>query len=255
MNTLVAKQQRELNSGAYIIVVLILPMSDTRAIAEGSGFTPSTEVDVVFAYLSETLGRLQSMFINGCAHAADHFKARKWKRFDPNLYAHEVRKEVFEALLEEGLTVELEDSDPLKVESMSLCGLLLKQKLVHLRVRRSKNGEVPKADGTLTDFYQGNLFSMTPAIGEALPLNLMLLWDVDEAKQFKRFWLGCPKEDGVHWHWRRAILLGTAVSVETMDHAKAFREAFEAENSDVPMTRVEGEPGKRATGTDDETGK
>lgn len=195
------------------------------------------------------------MFVTGCAHAAEHFRVRRWKRFDPNLYAHEVRKEVFEALLEEGLVVELEDMDPLKVESMSLCGLLLKQKFVHLRVRRSKNGEVPKGTGNLIDFYQGNLFSKVAVSGDVPPLNLMLLWDVDAAKQFKRFWLGCPKEDGTHWYWRRAILIGTPAVVDTVDHGRAFREAFEAENSDVPMTRVEGEPEKRSTGTDDKTGK
>ena len=242
-------------SRMYFVVVLILPMCDTLAIIRKTGFTPSTEVEEVFAYLGETLGRLERMFVDGCARAVEHIALRKWKRFDPNLYAHEVRKEVFEALLEKGLAVELEDSDPLKVESMSLCGLLLKQKLVHLRVRRSKNGEVPKADGNLLDFYQGNLFSTLAVAGEVLPLNLMLLWDVDADKQFKRFWLGCPKGDGVHWHWRRAILMGTPVAVETVDHGKAFREAFEAENSDVPMTRVEGEPEKRSTGTDDKTGK
>ena len=231
-------------------------MGDTLAIIHQTGFTSSTEVDEVFAYLGGTIGRLERMFVNGCARAVEHFELRNWKRFDPNLYAHEVRKEVFEALLEEGASVELEDSDPLKVESMSLCGLLLKQKLVNLRVRRSKNGDVPKADsGNLMDFYQANLFSTLAITGEVLPLNLMLLWDVDANKQFKRFWLGCPKEDGVHWHWRRAILMGTPVTVDTVDHGKAFREAFEAENSDVPMTRVEGEPEKRSTGTDDKTGK
>lgn len=241
--------------GPYNTVVLILPMSDTLAIIHAAGFTPSTEVDEVFAYLAETLGRLEGMFVSGCAHAAEHITVRRWRRFDPNLYAHEVRKEVFEALLEEGLAVELEDLDPLKVESMSLCGLLLKQKFVHLRVRRSKNGEVPKGTGNLIDFYQGNLFSKIAVSGEVPPLNLMLLWDVDAAKQFKRFWLGCPKEDGIHWHWRRAILMGTPAVVDMVDHGQAFREAFEAENSDVPMTRVEGEPEKRSTGTDDKTGK
>ncbi len=230
-------------------------MSETPAVPISTGYTSATEVDVVFAYMSETVGRLQRMFVDGCAQAADHLEKRRWKRFDPNLYAYEVRKEVFEALLSENLAVELEDSDPLKVESMSLCGLLLKLKFVHLRVRRSKDGEVPKADGNLMDFYQANLFSAAPVDGEVAPLNLMLLWDVDEAKQFKRFWLGCPKEDGIHWHWRRAILLGTVANADEPDHAQAFREAFEAENSDVPMTRVEGEPEKRATGTDDKTGK
>ena len=230
-------------------------MTDTLALPPQAGFTPSTEVDEVFAYLCDTLSRLERMFVSGCDHAAKHIASRKWKRFDPNLYAYEVRKEVFEALLEEGLAVELEEADPLKVESMSLCGLLLKQKLVHLRVRRSKTGEVPKADGNLLDFYQGNLFSTVVTSGEVPPLNLMLLWDVDSDKQFKRFWLGCPKEDGVHWHWRRAILMGSPAVAETVDHGKAFREAFQAENSDVPMTRVEGEPEKRATGTDDKTGK
>ncbi len=228
---------------SYKYVVLILPMSDTLAITHTAGFTPSTEVDEVFAYLAETLGRLERMFVTGCAHAAEHITVRRWKRFDPNLYAHEVRKEVFEALLEEGLAVELE------------CGLLLKQKFVHLRVRRSKNGDLPKGTGNLIDFYQANLFSKVAVSGEVPPLNLMLLWDVDAAKQFKRFWLGCPKEDGIHWYWRRAILMGTPATVDTVDHGQAFREAFEAENSDVPMTRVEGEPEKRSTGTDDKTGQ
>jgi hypothetical protein len=139
---------------------------------------------------------------------------------------------------------------------MSLCGLLLKREFIHLRVRKSKNGEVPRADsGNLVEFYQANLFPMLAPAGETFPLNLMLLWDVDAAKQFKRFWLGCPKEDGVHWYWSRAIPLGGQMPVEVMDHGKAFREAFEAENSDVPMTRVEGKPEKRATGTDEKTGK
>ena len=230
-------------------------MSDKAPKATPVNFTPSTEVDEVFAYLSETLGRLQCMFADGCAQAADHIATRKWKSFDPNLYAYEVRKEVYESLLAEGQTVELEDSDPLRVQSMSLCGLLLKQKLVYLRVRRSKNGEVPKADGNLMDFYQANLFSAEAVKGEMPPLNLMLLWDVDKDKQFKRFWLGCPKEDGTQWHWRRSILIGSSAESETTDHGQAFREAFEAENSDVPMTRVEGEPEKQATGTDDETGE
>ena len=248
--------RRAANPPTCKYVVLILPMSESLAVLPKAGFTSATEVEVVFAYLNEMLGRLERMFVAACARAVEHMSLRNWKRFDPNLYAYEVRKEVFEALLEEGLAVDLEDSDPLKVESMSLCGLLLKQKLVHLRVRRSKNGEVPKADsGNLIDFYQGNLFSTLAVGGEMLPLNLMLLWDVDAAKQFKRFWLGCPKEDGVHWHWRRAILVGSPMVVETVDHGKAFRDAFEAENSDVPMTRVEGEPEKRSTGTSDKTGK
>ena len=193
-------------------------MSDTLAVIKQTGFTPSTEVDEVFAYLGETLCRLERMFVDGCARSAEHIELRMWMRFDPNLYAHEV--------------------------------------LVHLRVRRSKNGDVPKAgSGNLMDFYQGNLFSSLATTGEVLPLNLMLLWDVDTAKQFRRFWLGCPKEDGVHWHWRRAILMSTPAVIDTVNHGKAFREAFEAENSDVPMTRVEGEPEKRSTGTDDTTGK
>jgi hypothetical protein len=241
---------------SYIYVVLILPMIDTALPPDRTGFTPSTDVDEVFAYLSGTLNRLEQMFIEGCARTAEHFAARKWKRFDPNLYAHEVRKEVFEALLQGGLAVELEDSDPLKVESMSLCGLLLKRELIHLRVRKSKNGEVPRADtGNLVEFYQANLFPTLAVAGEIFPLNLMLLWDVDASKQFKRFWLGCPKEDGVHWYWSKSIPLGGLVPVEAVDHGKAFREAFEAENSDVPMTRVEGEPEKRSTGTDEKTGK
>jgi hypothetical protein len=234
-------------------MVLILPMSDTNATQLQTGFTQASDVDEVFDYIGDTVKRLERAFVSGCNCAATHH--RKWKKFDPNLYAHEVRKEVYEALLEEGLAVELEELDPLKVESMSLCGLLLKHKFVHLRIRRSKTGEVPKAEGNLLDFYQGNLFTTALMSGEMSPLNLLLLWDVDLKKQFKRFWLGCPKEDGIHWHWRRAIVLGTPVVAETKDHGQAFREAFEAENSDVPMSRVEGEPTKRATGTDDKTGK
>lgn len=230
-------------------------MNSTRALNERPGFTPSTEKDEVFEYLRDTLDRLERLFVDGCARAAEHFAAREWKRFDPNLYAHEVRKEVFEGLFQDGLEVEMEDSDALKVESMSLCGLLLKKTLVHLRVRKSKNGEVPRADSVnLFEFYQGNLF---PALvpGETFPLNLMLLWDVDAGKQFKRFWLGCPKEDGIQWHWSKAIPLGGQTTAEATDHGKAFRKAFEAENSDVPMTRTEGGPAKRSTGTDDKTGK
>jgi hypothetical protein len=207
--------------------------------------------------MKPTLERLESLFVAACERTGDYLAQRDWKRFDPNLYAHLVRKEVFEALLDDGCEVEaVDDEDLLTVRCMSLCGLLLKKDLVHLRMRKSKDGEVPRADSSnLLEFYQGNLFAETAAPGEFFPLKLMLLWDVDSKLRFKRFWLGCPMESGSRWYWSKAIAASGDVAVPLVDHGKAFREAFEEENSDIPMTRTEGEPTKRATGTDDKTGK
>jgi hypothetical protein len=237
--------------------IIITNMVTTSIDHAPKGFSPSTDQEAVLGYMRPTLERLEALFIAGCDRTAEHIAARGWKRFDPNLFAHEVRKDVYEGLLLDGCEVETDDAeDNLKVESMSLCGLLLKKDLVHLRIRKSKDGEVPRADsGNLLEFYQSNLFSELAAPGETFPLKLMLLWDVDAQRRFKRFWLGCPQEDGIRWYWSKAIPLGGASVVEAIDLGKAFREAFEAENSDVPMTRTEGDPAKRSTGTNDKTGK
>lgn len=206
--------------------------------------------------MQPTLNQLEELFTAACQRAAAHFDDRCWS-FDPNLYAFEVRKDVYEALKRTGSDVAKVDGEDgeLKVQNMSLCGLLLKKPLVHLRIRKSQDGEVPRADsGHLEDFYQWNLFSFPVESDKPIPLHLMLLWDADVERNLKRFWLGCPKADGVQWHWCVPIALGAANLL--VDSGEAFREAFEAANSDVPMTpRAGNESVKHLTGTDDSAAK
>jgi hypothetical protein len=219
-------------------------------------FTPTTSPDEVYEYLRETISSLQLFFSQGCKAAADHFKAREWSRFDVNLFAYLVRKEVFESLQKQGADVAIEEEDALTVEGMALCGLRLKKELIQLRVRKSKSGEIPKADTNgLEDFYQRNLFSNTVEDDRVWPLSLMLLWDVNEEMEFFRFWLGCPKPYGENWHWSKLISQHETGPESNVDHKMEFLEAFAAENPDVPLTRTKAEDKKRKTGTENDTEK
>jgi hypothetical protein len=187
----------------------------------------------VVSYLAEPLRNLERAFSGACLRAGAHFAERHWGH-DPNLFAFEVRKDVFEAVRRNGGEDWAEEGGyDLDVSRLPLCGLLLKTPLIHLRVRKSRDGEIPRPEGSLEDFYQRNLFTLLDLTDDKMPLNLMLLWDADQERRLRRFWLGCPKADGLQWHWR--VQVGTRE--DQVDHGRTFREAFEAENSDVPMSR------------------
>lgn len=216
-------------------------------------FRPSTEPEAVLAYLGDTIRLLETAFRAGCIRASDHFTKLRWT-YDASLFAFEVRKDVLETLRSAGQDAEFADSESeLSVQGLALCGLLLKTPLVHLRIRKSKDGEIPRADGKLEDFYQRNLFASLEEADDLLPLNLMLLWGMDRKNELRQFWLGCPKAKGTDWYWRKSIVLGALDRVVVDEE---YLKAFEAANSDVPMSRrLEDDAKERLTGTDSQAGK
>jgi len=224
----------------------------TPSTATQLGFTPFSDPRTVVTYLRPTLERLASFFTAGCDLTARYFETRSWT-FDANLFAYLVRKEVFQALKASGDDVEEE----LEIADMPLCGLLLKKNLVHLRIRKSKDTEVPLADSEqLLAFYNWNLFafSNSTTTKEVIPLHLVLLWDADSDRRLRGFWLVCIEGQGKHvkWHWREPIQLS---GVPQIDHGQEYRRAFEAENSDLPITARDNEQKKVATATDKKLGK
>src|SRR5437868_2870283 len=109
-----------------IKVVLLLPMgSNTTLTVSSQRFTPYTDSKTILAYLDPILVQVRQFFAYACSRAAEHFSARGWMP-DSNLFAYEVRKDVFERLKSLGADVtETEDTDSaaFTLERMALSGL------------------------------------------------------------------------------------------------------------------------------------
>src|SRR5579872_2612785 len=122
--------------------------------ASNNGFTPFTEPEIVAAYLQPVLERLALTFSEACLRTRTTFDNRKWSD-DAALAAYLIRKEVLESLRTEDLQVEEED---VEIERKALCGLVLTLPLVHLKIRKSKDGEIPAAGSRQSmSFYNWNL--------------------------------------------------------------------------------------------------
>jgi hypothetical protein len=137
------------------------------------GFTPFTEPEIVESYLQPVLQRLALAFTAACQQTAKYFAEKKWSP-EAGLSAYMVRKLVLEALKSEGADVEEEQ---VEIERKALCGLLLRLPLVHLKIRKSRDGEIPAAGGEQSlSFYNWNLLVFPQGQDdEALPLHLLLL--------------------------------------------------------------------------------
>lgn len=232
---------------------IALPLSSQQ-------FTPYSDSKVVLAHLTPILGQLRQYFAFACARANEHFVARGWTP-DANLFAYEVRKDVFEKLKALGLDIsetEGEESElpSFTLERMALSGLLLKLPGIHLRIRKSKDNEIPPAGSDqLLSFYNWNLFAFDDAApnDDPAPLHLMLLWNTDKDWKVSSFWLVCPRGERageVGWYWREAV---SVAAVETNQHAQEFRSAFQEANSDVPLAPKVKDV-RVAYGTDEATG-
>lgn len=220
-------------------------------------FTPYTDPKIVVAYLDPFLQQLRQFFVYACSRAVVHFAERGWSP-DPNLFAYEVRKDVFERLKAMGADVtETDDSnsDSFNLERMALCGLLLKLQLIHLRVRKSEDNEIPPAGSEqLLGFYNWNLFAFDepPEKGDPTPLHLVLLWNLDSVGNLTNFWLVCPRGERareVRWYWQELV----AIDSEQDKGAEEFRSAFREANSDVPISPKDKHPRIQrglSTGTD-----
>lgn len=227
-------------------------------------FTPYTDSKAVLSHLTPILEQVREYFAFACTRAKEHFIARGWTP-DANLFAYEVRKDVFEKLKALGLDIsetDAEESDlpVFELERMALSGLLLKLPGIHLRIRKSKDDEIPPAGSDqLLSFYNWNLFAFDDAVadGDAAPLHLMLLWNTDAEWKMSSFWLVCPRGERageVGWYWREPVPLEAA---ESSTNAQEFRTAFEDANSDVPLAPkvkdAKAHGAGLATGTDAQT--
>lgn len=233
--------------------------SRTASVSANQRFTPFTDSKIVLAYLEPILERLRQFFVYACARAADHFADRGWTP-DPNLFAYEVRKDVFERLKALGADVtETEDpvNAPFSLERMALSGLLLKLPTIHLRIRKSSDSEMPASGSDqLLAFYNWNLFAFDDfetGADDPVPLHLVLLWNVDTNWRIRNFWLVCPRgERGgeVRSYWQEGIPFP---ELESDDRGQEFRSAFQEANSDVPLSPKDRNAKRRSeisTGTD-----
>lgn len=206
------------------------------------GFTPFTEPEVVAAYLQPVLQRLALTFSMACDRTESTFAERGWSH-DAALAAYLIRKEVLESLRTEGLQVEEED---VEIERKALCGLLLKLPLVHLKIRKSKDGEIPAAGSQQSlSFYNWNLLVFPqPDNGEILPLHLLLLWNDNRAGQLETLLLVCV--EGNDWRWRIPAFQRSSETVYDFSSAaldesssngtgESFTMNFDSANEDVPM--------------------
>lgn len=208
------------------------------------GFTPFTEPEVVETYLQPVLQRLAIAFTAACQQTAAHFANEKWSH-DAGLWAYMVRKLVLEALRREGEDVEEEQ---VEIERKPLCGLLLRLPLVHLKIRKSRDGEIPAAGSEQSlSFYNWNLLVFPQGEeDEALPLHLLLLWNDDRKGELETLILVCV--EGNEWRWRSPVFQRTSKHVRerridsdpaTMPDATRdiyFEAAFDSANEDVPLT-------------------
>jgi hypothetical protein len=216
--------------------------------ASESRFTPFTEPEIVAAYLRPTLERLALTFSSACIRTRAIFEDRGWTT-DAALAAYLIRKDVLESLKMDGLQVEEEN---LEIERKALCGLLLTLPLVQLKIRKSKNGEIPAAGSQQSlSFYNWNLLVFPQADNEEiLPLHLLLLWNDNRDGELETLLLVCV--EGNDWRWRLAVYPRTAKAVydfkdTSLDEAApddavsdeaqddSFAATFDSANEDVPM--------------------
>jgi len=226
----------------YTKMVFLLLMSATLDLTSlNQRFTPHTDSKVVMATLQPMLQQLREFFDYACVRATEHFAMRGWT-YDGNLFAYEVRKDVYERLKALGADIS-ETDDPeasFALEKMALSGLLLKLPKVELRIRKSKDSEVPAAGSDqLLGFYNWNLFAFEEITGQEpddSPLHLVLLWNLDTNRTVSNFWLVCPRGESygeVKLYWRELV---PAAEVNAKDHGREFRDAFQEANSDVPIS-------------------
>jgi len=204
------------------------------------GFTPFTEPEIVAAYLQPLLRRLAEHFSDACERTSAMFAAQNWSR-DAALAAYLVRKEVFERLRAEGTQVEEED---VEVERKALCGLLLTLPSVRLKIRKSKDGEIPAAGSEQTlSFYNWNLLVFPQEEGgDLLPLHLLLLWNDDRRGELDTMLLACV--EGAEWRWRIPVFQreaqveadpGSSVGDAVADTSADYTSAFDSGNEDLPL--------------------
>jgi hypothetical protein len=208
-----------------------------------TGFTPFTAPEIVEAYLQPVLERLGIAFSTACNRTALSFKERNWSA-DAALAAYLIRKEVLEDLKSEGMQVEEED---VEIERKALCGLLLTLPLVHLKIRKSRDGEIPAAGSRQSlSFYNWNLLVFPqPQGGEILPLHLLLLWNDNPRGELETILLVCV--EGSEWRWRIPVFQRNAQTKyefninSSMDRfpesssGRDFASAFDSGNEDVPL--------------------
>ncbi len=245
----------------YTKLVFLLPMIATEDLPiQNQRFTPYSDSKIILAYLNPILGQLSEFFAYACARAAQHFSDRGWAP-DSNLFAYEVRKDVFERLKAQGADVtETEDVDAttFTLERIALSGLLLKLPGIQLRIRKSKDHEVPPAGSDqLLGFYNWNLFAFDEADNQnedPASLHLVLLWNLSADSKISNFWLVCPRGERageVKWYWQEHV---PATAVDTSNHGQEFRAAFKEANSDVPLSpKGKNAHMKQVTGTDKKT--
>lgn len=213
-----------------------------------NGFTPFTEPEIVAAYLQPVLERLALRFSEACARTRTTFDHRGWSD-DAALAAYLIRKEVLESLRMEDLQVEEED---VEIERKALCGLLLTLPLVHLKIRKSKDGEIPAAGSRQAlSFYNWNLLVFPQTDEKILPLHLLLLWNDNRSGELETLLLVCV--EGNDWRWRIPVFQRSAKAVydfrsssyeePIVDEAgdDSFAASFDAANDDVPMKLAEEE--------------
>ncbi len=215
-------------------------------------FTPFTEPEVVAEYLSPVIERLRKAFTTACSRTSRTFAKRKWSD-DAALSAFMVRKEVIENLRGQGMQVEEED---VEVEKKALCGMLLTLSAVQLKIRKSKDGEIPAAGSQQSlSFYNWNLLAFPQQESDkVVPLHLLLLWNDNRKGELDTLLLVCV--EGSEWRWRVPVFQqeeryttqrvqlnpeAKSASVEPSE-AAAFTTTFDAGNENVPMKLLQAEP-------------
>jgi hypothetical protein len=213
------------------------------------GFTPFTKPEIVAAYLQPVLQRLAIAFSAACDRTALSFADRNWSK-DAALAAYLIRKEVLEDLRAEGMHVEEED---VEIERKALCGLLLTLPLVHLKVRKSKDGEIPAAGSRQSlSFYNWNLLVFPQGEDdEILPLHLLLLWNDNRDGELETLLLVCV--EGTTWRWRVPVfqrnaqveyeinLSSSEGDLSLSPSIEDFSITFDSGNEDVPLKLTEQE--------------
>lgn len=212
------------------------------------GFTPFTEPEIVEAYLQPVLQTLALAFSAACEQTAKHFAEKKWSP-DAGLSAYMTRKLVLETLRVGGADIEEEQ---VEIEPKALCGLLLRLPLVHLKIRKSRDGEIPPAGSEQSlSFYNWNLLVFPQGENdEPLPLHLLLLWNEDRKGNLETLLLVCV--EGNEWRWRIPIFQRAPKHIResrsTFEPSEPsntresyFEAAFDSANDDVPL-KLNGPP-------------
>ena len=132
--------------------------------------------------------------------------------------------------------------------------MLLTLPLVHLKIRKSKDGEIPAAGSRQSlSFYNWNLLVFPQADdGKILPLHLLLLWNDNRKGELETLLLVCV--EGSDWRWRIPVFQRSANVVYDFSNAAAsdlplveatgetFTAAFDSANEDVPLKLATEEP-------------